>query len=79
MFPLDHRGPMTRLGHRPGEVLARFPAPNNEDLITFNVLHFFISFTYPTKNELEKLARELSRYTNIVALFKKESYAHGDK
>jgi len=31
------------------------------------------------KNELEKLARELSRYANIVAVFKKESYAHSDK
>jgi hypothetical protein len=79
MFPLDHRGPMTRLGHRPREVLTRFSTPKNENFISFNVLHFFISFTYPTKNELEKLARELSRYTNIVALFKKESYAPGDK
>src|SRR5437867_2816123 len=46
MFPLDHRGPMTRLGHRPGEVLTRFPASKNENFISFNVLHFSISFTY---------------------------------
>src|SRR5207247_9694691 len=38
--------PMTRLGHRPGEVLTRFPASKNENFISFNVLHFSISFTY---------------------------------
>ena len=37
---------MTRFGHRPGEVLARFPAPNNENFMSFNVRHFFLSFTY---------------------------------
>jgi hypothetical protein len=35
-----------RLSRRPGEILTRFPAPNNENFISFNVRHFFLSFTY---------------------------------
>src|SRR5467141_141879 len=38
--PFDHRGPMARLGHRPGEVLPRLSAPQNEDLELFNVRHW---------------------------------------
>ena len=31
---------------RPGEILTRFPAPKNENFISFSVRHFFLSFTY---------------------------------
>ena len=37
-------GLAARLGHRPGEVLPRFPTPKDENVIALNVLHFSISF-----------------------------------